>query len=60
MKMMSLTEAEKLRDLRNSVIVTGSPLRYRPVIVPGPRDNEFCVMTLGEANKAGFLEAVNV
>jgi hypothetical protein len=49
--MMTKSEAEKLFDLRNSVIADGCPLRFRPVIIAGPNDGEYAVVTLGEAKK---------
>lgn len=48
MKEMNLEEARALKTLRASVLVPGSPLRFRPCIVHGPNGG-YCVVTIGFA-----------
>lgn len=48
---MTLADAQRVSDLRNSLLPAGTPLRYRPQIVALPDDNTYTytVMTCGEA-----------
>lgn len=52
---MTKEKAEKLLNLRNSVITDGCPLRHRPVIIDGPIVGQYYVATLGESLQNGFI-----